>query len=128
MGFPKINCREHAAHIVLVDIVVHTASSAVPDHARNLIRALGQRRKHSGNEVYYIHVCRASPFFQNEELISVKSGITALFTEEAGWPFGEVKDSDNIYEKEKQIGPSNPVRAVSFTYAFWHCWKLIIDC
>lgn len=46
-------------------------------------------------------------------LTSCKSGITALFTEEGGWPFGEIKDTGDVFQKEKQIGIANPVREVS---------------
>lgn len=35
-----------------------------------------------------------------------------MFTEEGGWPYGEVKDSDSILAKEREIGFDNPVRAV----------------
>ena len=78
-----------------VDIVVHTASSAVPGHPTGFIKALAQRRQKTSQEVYYIH-----------------SSITALFTSEAGWPYGYVKDTDtDILAKEKQIGTANPVRA-----------------
>jgi hypothetical protein len=37
-----------------------------------------------------------------------------MFSEEGGWPYGQVKDSDDsIIEKQKEIGESNPVRKVS---------------
>ena len=35
-----------------------------------------------------------------------------MFTKEGGWPYGEIKDSDPILAKEKEIGFDNPVRAV----------------
>ncbi|KAI2628092.1 NAD(P)-binding protein [Hypomontagnella submonticulosa] len=76
-----------------IDIVVHTASSTNPRLASHLIKALGQRRKDSEKEVYFIH-----------------SSVATVFSEEAGWPPGEVKDSDPIFEKEKQLGGSHPVR------------------
>ncbi|KAI1414112.1 NAD(P)-binding protein [Hypoxylon sp. FL1857] len=76
-----------------IDIVVHTASSMNSRLASNLIKALGQRRKASGNEVYFIH-----------------SSVAAVFSEEGGWPYGEVRDTDPIFEKEKQIGGPHPVR------------------
>jgi hypothetical protein len=37
-----------------------------------------------------------------------------MFSEEGGWPYGQVKDSDNILEKEKAIGESNPVRKACY--------------
>jgi len=30
-----------------------------------------------------------------------------------GWPFGEVSDTDAVYEKEKRIEPGHPVRDAS---------------
>ncbi|KAI0881295.1 NAD(P)-binding protein [Annulohypoxylon maeteangense] len=41
------------------------------------------------------------------------SSITTLFSEDGGWTYGEVKDSDPIYEKDKQIGRSHPARATN---------------
>ncbi|KAI0837093.1 NAD(P)-binding protein [Hypoxylon sp. FL0890] len=38
-----------------IDIIVHTASSSNSRLASNLIKVLGQRRKVSGNETYFIH-------------------------------------------------------------------------
>lgn len=37
-----------------------------------------------------------------------------MFSKEGGWPSGEVKDSDAIYEQEKQIEAGNPVRDVCY--------------
>ena len=45
-----------ATHDVLVDIIVHTASSIDSNIASYLINALSQRRKVSGEETYFIHV------------------------------------------------------------------------
>jgi len=40
--------------------------------------------------------------------------VTAVFAAEAGWPYGEVKDTDSIFEKEKEKQLRvNPVREVS---------------
>lgn len=87
--------------IATVDIVVHTASSAIPEHPISFIKALAQRRQKSHQEVHYIH-----------------SGITALFTEEGGWPYGHVEDIDaDILAREKQIGTDNPVRATDIVVA-----------
>lgn len=35
-----------------------------------------------------------------------------MFTEEGGWPYGEVRDTDAILDKEREIGLENPVRKV----------------
>lgn len=40
-----------------VDIVLHLASAMDPRLACHLIKALGERRKASGNDVCFIHVC-----------------------------------------------------------------------
>ena len=47
-------------HLVLVDIIVHTASSSDSNVVSHLIKALGQRRKISGKEAYFIHVALSS--------------------------------------------------------------------
>lgn len=39
-----------------------------------------------------------------------------MFATEGGWPFGEIKDTDPVYEKEKEIEKGNPVRGVSGTH------------
>ncbi|KAM0408626.1 hypothetical protein ACHAPD_011608 [Fusarium lateritium] len=79
-----------------IDIVVHTASAMNPAITSNLISALGKRRQNSGSRTYLIH-----------------SSVATMFTEEGGWPYGEVKDSDSILDKEREIGSDNPVRAVN---------------
>ncbi|CAG9939610.1 unnamed protein product [Clonostachys rosea f. rosea IK726] len=77
-----------------VDIVIHTAGAILPQMAINLIKALGERRRVSGIETHYIH-----------------TSVATMFSEEGGWPYGQVKDSDDsIIEKQKEIGESNPVR------------------
>ncbi|KAL6916610.1 hypothetical protein FSST1_008105 [Fusarium sambucinum] len=79
-----------------VDIVVHTASAMSPAMTSNLISALGKRRQNSGSRTYLVH-----------------SSVATMFTEEGGWPYGEVKDSDSILDKEREIGFDNPVRAAN---------------
>ncbi|KAI0384227.1 NAD(P)-binding protein [Hypomontagnella monticulosa] len=76
-----------------IDIVVHTASSTNSPLVSHLIKALGQRRKESGKEVYFVH-----------------SSVTTLYSAEAGWPYGEVRDSDPVFEREKEMGGPHPVR------------------
>ncbi|KAG8672672.1 hypothetical protein FPOAC2_06066 [Fusarium poae] len=79
-----------------INIVVHTASGMHPAIVSNLITALGKQRQTSESGTYLIH-----------------SSIATMFTEEGGWPYGEVKDSDSILDKEREIGFDNPVRAVN---------------
>ncbi|KAK5051526.1 hypothetical protein LTR84_003178 [Exophiala bonariae] len=76
-----------------VDIIVHIASALEPAIASHLIKALGERRKVSNGEAYFIH-----------------SSVTAAFSKENGWPFGEVKDTDTLYDMEKQLPAGHPVR------------------
>ncbi|KAF2447201.1 NAD(P)-binding protein [Karstenula rhodostoma CBS 690.94] len=76
-----------------IDIVIHAANSSDDLLVTNLIQALGRRRTTSGKRVYFIH-----------------SSVTTLFSEEAGWPYGMLKDTDSIYEREKELGGSHPIR------------------
>lgn len=39
-----------------------------------------------------------------------------MYSAEGGWPFGEVTDTDPVFEKEQQIEPGNPVRDVYEPY------------
>ena len=43
-----------------------------------------------------------------------QSSVTSMYASEGGWPFGEVRDTDTVFEKEKQIEAGNPVRGVSY--------------
>ncbi|KAF2738011.1 NAD(P)-binding protein [Polyplosphaeria fusca] len=77
-----------------IDIVVHTASSMVHSLSEMLLNALSERRKVSGEAVYFI-----------------QTGVLTAFADMGGWPYGQVKDSDqDIFEKEKGIGDQHPVR------------------
>jgi hypothetical protein len=55
-----------------------------------------------------------------------QSSVTAVFSEENGWPFGEVKDTDPLHEKAKQIEVGHPVRDVSPSMSTY-CIDLGID-
>ncbi|KAM0424376.1 hypothetical protein ACHAPT_010524 [Fusarium lateritium] len=83
-----------------INIVIHTAGSMYPTMAFNLIGALGQRHRVSGSKTYLIH-----------------SSVATMFTEEGGWPSGEVRDTDPLLAKEKDIGTSNPVRHTNILVA-----------
>ncbi|KFY33332.1 hypothetical protein V495_08327 [Pseudogymnoascus sp. VKM F-4514 (FW-929)] len=76
-----------------IDIIVHIASSMSASMASHLLKALGQRRKISGEEVHFIH-----------------SSITTIFAPESGWPYGPVRDSDLLFEKMSQLEKGHPVR------------------
>ncbi|KAF2117978.1 hypothetical protein BDV96DRAFT_611553 [Lophiotrema nucula] len=79
-----------------IDIVVHTASAIDTNIVSALIDGLGLRREATGKATYFIH-----------------TSITAVFSAEGGWPYGEVKDTDPIFEKEKELGDANPARKVT---------------
>ncbi|KAH8690119.1 hypothetical protein BGW36DRAFT_433072 [Talaromyces proteolyticus] len=90
-----ISDAETATEAVLkneIDMVVHTASSILADIPILLIQALGQRRQVSGKQTYFIH-----------------SSVITIYSEEAGWPAGEVKDTDPLFQKEKELASQHPV-------------------
>ncbi|RSM08477.1 hypothetical protein CDV31_008114 [Fusarium ambrosium] len=83
-----------------INIVIHTAGSMYPAMTTNLLAALGQRQRASGNKTYLIH-----------------SSVATMFTEEGGWPSGEVRDTDALLSKEREIGTANPVRHTNILLA-----------
>ncbi|KAJ5808690.1 hypothetical protein N7474_009959 [Penicillium riverlandense] len=78
-----------------IGIIIHTATSIDAQVALNLITALRRRRETSGKETFFVHT----------------SGLSA-FDANTGWPFGEVKDSDPVFDLEKQSADSYIVRQV----------------
>ncbi|KAI4264974.1 MAG: hypothetical protein L6R38_009734 [Xanthoria sp. 2 TBL-2021] len=78
-----------------VSIVVHTASSIEPNLALHLITALGKRREVTGEETYFLHT----------------SGLSAFY-ERTGWPAGKTKDTGPIFDVEKQLAESFPIRKI----------------
>ncbi|KAL9083685.1 MAG: hypothetical protein Q9165_008413 [Trypethelium subeluteriae] len=92
-----------------IDIIIHTASAVDTQIVSGLIKALGQRRKLSGKEVYFVHVSQLDILFHHL-LSSSQSSVATIFSAEGGWPFGEVRDTDPIFEKEKEIEEAHPVR------------------
>ncbi|WZH49978.1 3Beta_HSD domain-containing protein [Fusarium acuminatum] len=46
-----------------------------------------------------------------------KTSVASMFTEEGGWPYGEVRDTDAILDKEREIGLENPVRKTNISLA-----------
>lgn len=62
-----------------------------------------------------------SIYFLDNSLIWSQSSVAALFSAEGGWPYGEVRNTDPIFEKEKEIGGPNPIREVSHTTVPYHC-------
>lgn len=51
---------DRRSNIALVDIVINAAPSFVPDQARNLIDALGERKRVSGGDVWFMQVSLAA--------------------------------------------------------------------
>ncbi|PVI00757.1 hypothetical protein DM02DRAFT_671755 [Periconia macrospinosa] len=88
----QLDCGDYEAvkDVVLnnhIDMVIHTASSMVASYSQNLLEALGERRKQSGQE----------------------TGVLTAFTDMGGWRYGQCKDSDaEIFTKEKGIGDVHP--------------------
>ncbi|KAF5986568.1 hypothetical protein FCOIX_1382 [Fusarium coicis] len=46
-----------------------------------------------------------------------KSSVASMFTEEGGWPFGKVKDSDSLIVRQRELGLDNPVRKTNIVLA-----------
>ncbi|CRG82779.1 hypothetical protein PISL3812_00125 [Talaromyces islandicus] len=76
-----------------VNIIIHTTSAIDPTAALNLITALGKQNKVSGKKTYFVHT----------------SGLSAFY-EGTGWPAGQFKDTDAVFETEKQLMHSFPIR------------------
>ncbi|MCJ1432429.1 hypothetical protein MMC27_001785 [Xylographa pallens] len=74
-------------------IVVHTASSMNTSLALHLISALGKQQEVSGKDTYFIHTSGLSAFYEN-----------------TGWPSGATKDTGPVYDVEKQLADSFPLR------------------
>ncbi|CAH0054038.1 unnamed protein product, partial [Clonostachys solani] len=76
-----------------IDFIIHTASALEPGQAKNLIAALGKRHNATKKDVFFIHT----------------SG-TSAWSSAFGSTYGLVKDTDPLFEKEKAIADSFPVR------------------
>ncbi|OAL07070.1 NAD(P)-binding protein [Phaeosphaeriaceae sp. SRC1lsM3a] len=76
-----------------INIVIHAASSINPALAKPLITALAQHQTTSKIQTHFIHTSALSAFFPN-----------------TGWPEKESNDSDAIFETEKSLKDSFPVR------------------
>ncbi|KAF5721335.1 hypothetical protein FGLOB1_303 [Fusarium globosum] len=46
-----------------------------------------------------------------------QSSVASMFTEEGGWPFGKVKDSDPLIDRQRELGLDNPVRKTNIVLA-----------
>ncbi|GKT72094.1 nad dependent epimerase dehydratase family protein [Colletotrichum tofieldiae] len=79
----------------IVDLIVNLAPSFDLIILSNLLDALGKRRQVGAGELRLIH-----------------SSVTAAFSKENGWPFGEISDTGPILAKTREIKDQNPVRVV----------------
>ncbi|KAJ3958890.1 hypothetical protein N0V92_004529 [Colletotrichum tropicale] len=76
-----------------IDLVIHTAGVIDHQPLSNLMKGLGELRATTGKDIYFVH-----------------TSVATLFTEDGGWSAGEVKDTNGLYEKEKEIGGPNHAR------------------
>jgi hypothetical protein len=76
-------------------LVINNATSIDPKIASNLISGLQNQRETTGKGVFFIQT----------------TGLSA-FDENTNWPFGEVKDTDNVYDLERQSRETYIVREV----------------
>ncbi|QGI69862.1 hypothetical protein CEK26_002194 [Fusarium fujikuroi] len=81
---------EYAIAKYEIDIVIHTAGAIFPDMLSNLLSVF---------------------------LTPQQSSVASMFTEEGGWPFGKVKDSDPLIDRQRELGLDNPVRKTNIVLA-----------
>ena len=96
----------------LVNIVIHTASSINPTPALHLISGLGKQRETSGKHAFFVHVGSTSTSMPSNYQPSEQTSGSSAFFESTGWPRGEVKDTGPVFEMEKQLADSFPIRKV----------------
>ena len=95
----------------VVSIIVHTASAIDPSFALPLITALGKQKEASGEQTYYIHVSFSMGTSQTSAHVMQTSGLSAFY-ERTGWPADQTKDTGPVFEVEKQLADSFPIRQV----------------
>ncbi|KAK2753263.1 hypothetical protein FQN54_007954 [Arachnomyces sp. PD_36] len=81
-----------------VNIIINTTSAIDPAASLILINALNKFGETSGKKTYFIHTSGLSGFFPN-----------------TGWPEGDFKDTDGVFETEKKFADSFPVRNTDVT-------------
>ncbi|CAI7655918.1 unnamed protein product [Penicillium glandicola] len=84
-----------------INIVIHTASSINPSPALHLITALSKQGEVTGEKTYFIHTSGLGAFFEN-----------------TGWPAGPFRDTDAVFDTEKELADSSPLRKVSIWAAY----------
>ncbi|KAK6216565.1 nad dependent epimerase dehydratase family protein [Colletotrichum tabaci] len=91
---------EDYVHRNEIDFIVNLAPSFDLVVVSNLLSALGKRRQDGANDLRLIN-----------------SSVTAAFSKENGWPFGEISDTGPVIAKEKEIGDQHPVRVADIMVA-----------
>ncbi|PCD41290.1 hypothetical protein AU210_003846 [Fusarium oxysporum f. sp. radicis-cucumerinum] len=76
-----------------VGVIVHAADSINPELALLLIKALEKQKESAGKPTYFIHTSGLSAFYAN-----------------SGWPRTVNKDTDAVFETEKEFADSYPIR------------------
>ncbi|KAH8691553.1 hypothetical protein BGW36DRAFT_305676 [Talaromyces proteolyticus] len=76
-----------------ISIVIHTASAMDPSMALPLITALSKQKQVNGSEAIFIHT----------------SGLGAFY-DKTGWPAGLLRDTDAVFDTEKRLADSFPIR------------------
>ncbi|KAF5621008.1 hypothetical protein F25303_12355 [Fusarium sp. NRRL 25303] len=76
-----------------ISVIVHAANSINPGLALPLINALAKQKEAAGKPEYFIHTSGLSAFYAN-----------------SGWPCSVNKDTDAVFETEKEFADSYPVR------------------
>ncbi|CZR39097.1 uncharacterized protein FPRO_05711 [Fusarium proliferatum ET1] len=76
-----------------ISVMVHAANSISPGLALPLINALAKQKEVAGKPTYFIHTSGLSAFYAN-----------------SGWSCRVNKDTDAVFETEKEFADSYPVR------------------
>ncbi|KAK6071487.1 nad dependent epimerase dehydratase family protein [Seiridium cupressi] len=76
-----------------IRIVIHCASSIDPSLAFPLINALEKQKELSGEDTYFVHTSALSAFYEN-----------------TGWSPAVTEDTGPIFDTEKQLADSYPIR------------------
>ncbi|KAK2688522.1 hypothetical protein QWA68_012706 [Fusarium oxysporum] len=76
-----------------ISVIVHAANSINPELALPLINALAKQKESAGKPTHFIHTSGLSAFYAN-----------------SGWPRTVNKDTDAVFETEKEFADSYPIR------------------
>lgn len=65
--------------------------------------------------MFFVHVSLLVSFCSAQQLTHtrVQTSVANVFSAMNGWPFGALKDSGAIFDKQKEIKAPHPVRDVS---------------